>query len=341
MAKNNKQIKFFLPAIGVILFLTIAACVLSFFVPSDPFNPEKKTVLIKYGTSIKSVAKELNRAKVIRSPELFRLFFRIGGMSSKVKAGEYEFSGMDSMASVAYKLINGDFTAYTVTIPEGSNIYDIAAAIERKKIGNAQRFLELCKDTSFLKKIGINAALAEGFLFPDTYSFSGGIGEEKIIETMFARFLERSGLDMKKIYRIAGRDMSAYRVLIMASIIESEIKVDSERALAASVFYNRLNSPEKYMKKLESCATVRYGINKHKGRLLYSDLKIDTPYNTYIYIGLPPTPICNPGVKSIEAALKPAQTGYRYFVAKGDGGHFFSETLEGHNRAKNTYRKMK
>jgi len=329
------------PALLVAFIITAIACAVSFFMPSDPFNPEKKIVFIKYGSSIRAVTRELNRAKVVRSPEFFRLFFRLSGFSSKVKAGEYEFTGMDSMASAAYKLITGDFTAYSVTIPEGSNIFDIAAAIERKKVGDPARFLELCRDKEFLKKTGIPANSAEGFLFPDTYSFSGGIGEEKIIETMYTRFAERSGLDMKKAYRIAGREMSGYRVLIMASIVEAEIKVESERPLAASVFYNRLNSEEKFMKKLESCATVRYGINKHRGRLLYSDLKIDTPYNSYIYIGLPPTPICNPGVKSIEAALKPADTSYRYFVAKGDGSHSFSETLDEHNRAKYIYRKLK
>ncbi|HDQ26053.1 MAG TPA: endolytic transglycosylase MltG [bacterium] len=148
---------------------------------------------------------------------------------------------------------------------------------------------------------------------------------------MYDRFREKAGLDPKARYNINGMNLSGYSVLKLASIIEKETMLDRERAKVSSVFINRMKSKEAYEKRLESCATVRYALNKKQGALTYRDLRFESPYNTYIYIGLPPTPICNPGVKSIEAALRPAVTDYRYFVLRENGEHTFSRTLEEHN----------
>jgi UPF0755 protein len=140
---------------------------------------------------------------------------------------------------------------------------------------------------------------------------------------------------------VAGLSMSGYKLLKLASIIEKESNLDLERPKVASVFYNRMKSPEAYQRRLESCATVRYALNKKTGAITYKDTKVNSPYNTYVIIGLPPTPISNPGIKSMEAALNPAETNYRYFVVKESGEHTFSETLEQHDSAKEEYKKKK
>jgi UPF0755 protein len=228
-----------------------------------------------------------------------------------------------------------------ITFPEGLDSYEMAEMLAAEKIADGKKFLGLVKDKKFLRSIGINRETAEGMLFPDTYNFLKGETEEKIITVMHERFIEKSGLDTDKVYNVSGYRTTGYGVLRMASIIEKEAKLDLERPLVASVFYNRLKSPEAYMRRLESCATVRYALNKKTGIITYNDLKCESPFNTYIAIGLPPAPICNPGLKSIQAALKPADTEFRYFVVERNGGHTFSKTLEEHNNAKVKNRKIK
>ena len=135
--------------------------------------------------------------------------------------------------------------------------------------------------------------------------------------------------------------MSGYKALKLASIIEKESKLDEERPIIASVFYNRMKSTEAYQRRLESCATVRYALNKKAGIITYKDTRVDSPYNTYVVLGMPPTPISNPGIKSMEAALHPAETDFRYFVAKDNGEHTFSETLQEHETAKIVNKKLR
>jgi UPF0755 protein len=147
-------------------------------------------------------------------------------------------------------------------------------------------------------------------------------------------FMQKSPIKLEKDYNIDGYKIKGIRALTLASIIEKEAQRENERAVIASVFYNRLRSPEAYQRRLESCSTVRYALNKKTGHLTYKDLKAQSRYNTYIAIGLPPGPISNPGIRSMRAALDPAKTAYRYFVARDDGSHTFSETLEEHNKAK-------
>ncbi len=289
---------------------------------------------MKYGDGYKRIGYLLDKNNLIRNKMLFDFYVMITGKYRRLKAGEYEFDRRITMNQIIKKLESGDVVSHRIVVPEGSDIYDIADILSREKLVDRDKFISLAGNRKFLKSIGVDYPSAEGFLFPDTYNFVIGEGEEKIIETMYVRFLKKVPLEMKKFYHPAGKRLSGYSVLKMASIIERESKLDSERPLVASVFYNRMKSKEAYQKRLESCATVRYALGKKKRALTYKDLKVKSPYNTYIYIGLPPTPICNPGVESIEAAVNPADTGYKYFVAKKGGSHTFSETLKQHNRAK-------
>ncbi len=311
----------------------------AFFLPAKIGSNETARVYIEYGSGFNNAAEELKKEGLLRNKLIFMAYAVATGSRAKLKAGEYEFSYSENMVSILNRIVKGDVIKYRIVFPEGSELRDMAALVERSGLGYAEEFLRIASDREFLKSIGIEYKSAEGLLFPDTYNFVRGEGEKKIISVMHARFREKVKIDLKGRYNIQGLSLSGYYVIKLASLVEKESKVDSERAKVASVFVNRLKSPEPYQKKLESCATVRYALNKKTGALTYRDLRVDSPYNSYIYIGLPPTPICAPGLKSIEAALNPSVTKYRFFVVRDEGEHTFSETLEGHNAAKIENRK--
>lgn len=333
---------------GRLFFTLVLVCLLplawvsfSFFVPERMPDNAPVRLVIEYGSGFNRAASDMKEAGALRSAFLFKTYAVLTGNRSKIKAGEYEFLPSDNMPAILGKLVRGDVIKYRIVIPEGSEIRDMAAIIEREGLGSAQEFMRLANDREFLKQEGFDYKTAEGLLFPDTYHFIRGIGEKKMIQAMLARFREKVTISLDKKYDIQGLKLSGYYVLKLASLIEKESKLDDERAKVSSVFVNRLKSQEAYEKKMESCATVRYALNKKTGALTYRDLRADSPYNTYIYIGLPPSPICSPGVKSIEAALNPSETKYRYFVVRDEGEHTFSETLEQHNAAKNINRKLR
>ncbi len=346
----NKKVKSFIAYKNIILVVLIIILVLfisviiSINLPYS-FGLNKKVVYITYGSGLKKISQNLAENKVIRNKILFELYVLITGAFKKIKAGEYEFSDYDSIRTITLKLIKGEILKHKIVIPEGSDINDISEILSSGKLVDKQKFLFLVKDKNFLDKIGIKYNSLEGLLFPDTYYFVIGEGEEKIIMTMYERFKKMVNIDLDKYYNIYGYNIKGYNIIKLASIIEKESKVDEERPVIASVFYNRLKSKEPYQRRLESCATVRYALNKKHGALTNKDLKVQSPYNTYIIIGFPPTPICNPGLKSILAALNPAKTDYFYFVVKENGIHSFSSDLESHikykklNKRKNNYEK--
>lgn len=326
---------------GAALFSAALCLVISVFVPYSFTTPGKAVVYVTYGSGFKKISKEINEKGLLRNRLIFEAYVIISGAHKKLKAGEYEFSKTDSMAAIAAKMVKGDVVLHRVVFPEGSDIYEIASILSENKLADPQVFVTLASDPVFLKSIGIDYRTAEGLLFPDTYSFVIGEGEKRIIQAMYERFVEKSVIDPAKTYYVAGLSMGGYKVLKLASIIEKESNKDEERPKVASVFYNRLKSPEAYQRRLESCATVRYALNKKTGAITYKDTRTQSPYNTYIIIGLPPSPITNPGLKSMQAALAPAETNYRYFVVKESGEHTFSETLEEHDSAKKVYKKKK
>lgn len=338
--KITAPVKIILIAVSAVLLPLLWASFL-FFVPARMPDNAPVRVVVEYGSGFNRAASDMKEAGALRSAFLFKLYAVLTGNRSKIKAGEYEFAPNENMPAILGKIVRGDVIKYRVVIPEGSEIRDMAAIIEREGLGSAQEFIRLANDREFLRQEGFDYKTAEGLLFPDTYNFIRGIGEKKMIQAMLARFREKVTISLDKKYDIQGLKLSGYHVLKLASLIEKESKLDDERAKVSSVFVNRLKSAEAYEKKLESCATVRYALNKRTGALTYRDLRVSSPYNTYIYIGLPPSPICSPGVKSIEAALNPSETKYRYFVVHDEGEHTFSETLEQHNAAKNTNRKLR
>ena len=291
-------------------------------------------VTIPQGFTTKRIANLLKEKNIIKSSLLFRIYIRFLAVDQNLKPGLYAFNGKESLLEVIYLLLNGSQTTISVTIPEGTNLKEVAAILQKASICNSEAFLEAVSDPGRLGKVFSNWELIpqpEGLIFPDTYYFSKNTPAEKVAERMLK--LMRHQID--KIFDSKlPNGLNQYEGCILASIVEKEAVLDKERPIIASVFYNRLS---KHM-KLESCATVLYALGYHKQRILYEDLKVESPYNTYQNVGLPPTPISNFGVASMRAVANPAKTDYLFFVVIGHGsGHNFSKTIIEHNKNKNDY----
>jgi len=297
-----------------------------------PYGPHAETfVELPPGSSTPHIAQQLENAGVIRSQYAFDLLRWL--KRGSLRAGEYRFDHPASAIEVYARIARGDVFTIAVTIPEGSSVFDIAARLEQAGFGSRQSFLDTAREQAKLvADLDPGATSLEGYLFPDTYRFPRKASTERICATLVRRFrVEAQQLGLKG---------NVHTVVTMASLVERETAVDAERPLVASVFVNRL---AKKMPLMTDPAVI-YGLEldgRWRGAIHQSDLKLDTPYNTYLHPGLPPGPIANPGVKSLRAALDPAQSDYLYFVAAGanpQGHSLFSSSLEEQNRNVAGYR---
>ena len=293
------------------------------------------TVVIPSGAGFQSIERVLAEKGVIRPDLRFSILARLLGLTQRLQAGKYAFGPGETPYDVLAALEAGKVVQEPVTIPEGANIYQVADILASGGWVSRERFLELIKDPSFIKELGLKEESLEGYLFPDTYCLRRGQNAEDIIRMMVSRLRDvfsELGVDEK-----GKTGLSRHEILTLASIVEKETAVPSERPLIAGVFMERL---AKGM-RLQSDPTVIYGIAGFDGNLTRHDLKTPSSYNTYLIKGLPPGPIANPGRAAIDAVLHPAVGGYLYFVSKNDGTHFFSKSLGEHNRAVLRYQKQK
>ncbi|PIP38749.1 MAG: aminodeoxychorismate lyase [Desulfobacterales bacterium CG23_combo_of_CG06-09_8_20_14_all_51_8] len=286
---------------------------------------------ISPGQSFHQIADHLFLQNLISSTAKFRLLAHIQKADRKIIAGEYELSMTMTPIAVLKTLTDGSVRQLRLFIPEGLTLQQIAERVTAAGFCDSQAFMDAAGDESLVRKMGINAKTFEGFLFPDTYHFTGDVSPEKIIKAMVARF--REAFPPKWENRAQKMGFSVLEIVTLASMIEKETGVAEERPVVSSVFHNRL----KQKMHLASDPTVIYGLADFDGNLTRTDLTTLTPYNTYMIAGLPPGPIANPGASSLHAALFPARTDYLYFVAKKDGTHYFSTTLEEHTRAVQEY----
>lgn len=319
----------------IIFFLLIPAII--FLCWLQPFNIGEREVNIPKNTSAREIANILAQEKIVRAVTEFLFWLKILGKEGSIRSGKYHLLIYKNPVYVIQKLVQGGRNDITVTIPEGLTLKEIAEILYAKNlITNQDRFLELCNNKNFIIKLGLKVSSLEGYLFPDTYAFDENEGDVKIINKM----LENLKVHLKKITPIPVDSLQT--IMILASLVEKEARYDEERPIIARVFFNRL----KLRRPLESCATVIY-IKKLKDpnltitNLLEKDLKIDSPYNTYLHYGLPPTPICSPGLSSIKAVLYPADVDYLYFVSRGDGYHHFSKSYKEHLAAQEYYNAKK
>lgn len=298
-----------------------------------PMQPQQTTFfLLRPGWSTRHIARDLQKQGIIRSSAAFLLVDYAKGLRT-LKAGEYKFDQPASAFEVWRRLTVGDVYARTVVVPEGYNMFDIAAAVEQAGLGPASDFLIAARNDLFLvKDIDPDAKSLEGYLFPDTYQFTRINTSHEIAAAMVHRFRREA----QKIGLLGRTDI--HRVVTMASIVEKETADPNERPLVAGVYYNRLNRNM----ALGADPSVIYAAllaGRYRGTIYASDLQYDSPYNTYKYPGLPPGPIANPGVASLQAAMDPKQTDYLYFVSDNNGHHRFARDSEEHARNVAAYRK--
>ncbi|HWO41971.1 MAG TPA: endolytic transglycosylase MltG [Candidatus Eisenbacteria bacterium] len=294
--------------------------------------PQTVEIKIEPGESFSTVVRKLREHRIIDNEAIFYLWARLSGAEKKIQWGLYRFELPLSPYRVLKQMVSGKRVFHRVTIPEGLTVKEIAELLAGLAIVDKQRFLTEAASPDFLAELGVRGRTIEGYLFPDTYQFVPATPEREIIRVMVQQF--RRMVEPLARQQAPG-GLTPHEILILASIIEKETAIDAERPLVSAVFHNRLrlNMP------LQSDPTVIYGIKEFDGNLTRKDLQHPSPYNTYRTAWLPPGPICNPGLSSIKAALEPASVPYLYFVSKNDGTHFFSETLEAHNRAVRVYQR--
>ena len=298
--------------------------------PAAETEGAEQLFTIKRGTSVRTVAVDLQTAGLVRSGYATYFYFRF--LRLPLKAGTYKLSSAMSLQAVAAYLQAGKQELIKVTLPEGLTLSKTAAILaERQVIGQAA-FLEAAQNPELLEKYGIPAGSAEGFLFPDTYFFSYNETPERIITALLDNFFTKTAA----IPHFPTDPAERYNTVILASIVEREYRVPEEAVKIAGVFSNRLEIGM----GLQSCATVEYILTEvqhkpHPDRLRNKDLEIDHPYNTYKWRGLPPGPISNPGMTALYAACNPEKSSYLYFRLEdsGAGTHVFTRSLAEHARA--------
>ncbi|HEY7166349.1 MAG TPA: endolytic transglycosylase MltG [Candidatus Binatia bacterium] len=288
-------------------------------------------VRVEQGEPLSAVVRKLRDSRVISNERLFSLWARMTGAEKKIHWGLYRFDIPLSPREVLDRMVLGKGIFQVITVPEGYTVNDIADLLAQLHIAEKQKFLDATEDPQLLASLGLQNKGIEGYLFPSTYHFTPGTPEKDIVLAMAEQF--------RKVFQplLERRDpndpLTPHEIVTLASIVEKETGVESERPLVSAVFHNRL----KLHMPLQSDPTVIYGLNEFDGNLTRKNLQDPSPYNTYRIAALPPGPICNPSLSSIKAALNPADAPYLYFVSKNDGTHLFSERLEDHNRAVKMY----
>ena len=308
------------------------------FLPFSEDSTGNPTLIkIKSGLSVKAIADSLETYQIIKDADDFIFTTKLFGNVTKLKAGAYWLNRKLSPYKAMKLIVGGKVSSLNVVIPEGVTSYQIASLFSKKLEIDSTKFIDLINNPDFISSYNLDVNSLEGYLFPNTYSFYWGITEQEIINILIKEFHHNFTDSLKNI--VTEKGWTVHQILTIASIIEGEAMVDSERAVISAVYHNRLKKGI----LLQADPTIQYIIPDGPRRLLNRDLAIDSPYNTYRYAGLPPGPVNNPGLQSIIAAIFPADVDYIYFVAKGDGSHIFSRSLNEHLRAKanfDQYRRM-
>lgn len=292
---------------------------------------------VRPGEPFSQVARRLETEHGLHHPALFRTLAMLRGDTGRIRAGDYALTGRVTPAALLNDLVSGKGTFAAITIPEGISVREIARRVEDQGLGSAQEFLRLAHDPVFIASLQLpfppSRPSLEGYIFPETYFIHRAAGEAALLATMVKEFKKRAAaLLIEGAPRV---NLTPYEALTLASIVEKETGVDAERPLVAAVFHNRL----KARIRLGSDPTVIYGIPDFDGNLTRRHLRAPGPYNTYVNLGLPPTPITSPGLESLRAAVNPAPVDYLYFVSKGDGTHVFSRDYGNHEKAVDRYQR--
>ncbi len=333
------------PALLFLLLLVLLAGGAAWYLwqMMQPVQAKSEPVVftIEQGMSSSRIADLLEEKGLIRNALVFKGYVRWNNVGSGFQAGNYAVTPGADFDAIITKLSSGDVEKEEMlrfTIPEGYTVIQIADRLQEAGIADKEEFLKLANDAAafglpLADSIPRNDKLRyqlEGYLFPETYE----VKKDSTVKDIVTVMLQQTQKELDSITdletRLQERGESLHELMTVASLIEREVVVDEERPMVASVIYNRLKKGQ----RLEIDATVQYMLDKQKERLLFKDLEVDTPYNTYMYDGLPPGPISSPSLSAVEAALEPANTDYFYYVTKKDGtqGHLFGRTYQEHLR---------
>ena len=334
MAVNFQNKPVFLFGGIIAMSITIALVALVLFWPQpNPSSVSKVTVIT--GSTLGEISKQLYEKKIISNEQMFRWAVQVMGKEKEIPVGTFQLVDTQSNYDIIKQLVYGSPELIKVRLLEGWSVKQIAAHLNEVMGFEEDEILNISKDNHFLKKHNIKASTIEGYLFPDTYFFFNGDTPTSVLENVVSEY--------KKFWKDAFRDrarelnMTEHEVVTLASIIEGEAIYDKERPTISGVYHNRLNRGM----RLQADPTIQFIIEDGPRRLLNRDLKIDSPYNTYKYEGLPPGPINSPGEQSLIAALYPEENEYLFFVARGDGYHTFTTNEKDHNKAKKQLQKLR
>jgi UPF0755 protein len=328
-------------ALGTLLLLAVSAGLAAAWLrkllltPHQGFPGAELILTIPAGASTSSVLAALEKAGVILDARAALLYLRVYERGRTLKAGEYRFAGARSTAEALAPLLAGEVLLHHVTVPEGLTASEIFDVFTARGFGSREGFQRLFGKPAEFRAIPEGAPSLEGFLFPDTYTFRRGVTEKELVSLMARQLVRR--LPPGFAGRAREQGFSLLQAVTLASIVEKETSVGSERPLVAAVYRNRL----RLGMPLQADPTTVYSLRRlgrWSGALTRDDLALDEPYNTYVHAGLPPGPICSPGLASLEAALAPADVPYLYFVARGDGSHRFASGYSEHARNVGLYR---
>jgi len=332
MSKN------FLAAVIAIIVFLAGWLYYQFYLPLSP-GEAPEIFVVEKGSGLSKIASQLKEQGLIRSRLFFSIYVFLRGGQSDLKAGEYSVFASMSASEIADKIISGETEGLKITIIEGWNIEDIAEYLEEKGICQPENFLEAANGSAgraeefdFLEDKPERNNL-EGYLFPDTYWIKQMASPEEVIRTLLGNFGKKLTAEMRE--EIRSQDKTIFEIITMASLIEKEVATDEDRKIVSGIFWKRLKNHY----PLQSCATVAYALGVDKWRYSVNDTQIESPYNTYKYIGLPAGPISNPGLSAIKAAIYPQESDYNYFLSKPDGETVFTRTLREHNLAIQKYLK--
>jgi UPF0755 protein len=329
-----KRVLVGLAVLVLLLMIPVGMVAWSWWKLQQPYRAyvgEERIVAIEPGLGASQILQRLESEGVIEDADLARtyLIYRLG--DPKIQAGEYRFRGPMTTPAVLAKLVRGDVITHGVTIVEGLTLEETAEHLAAKGFGRREAFLEAMRSPEPISELDPEAGDLEGYLFPETYSFASGTTEAEIVAKMVATFRTRWDEGVRPILEGGEGGRSVRELVTLASLVEKEAQVEQERPLIAGVYANRLRRGI----GLAADPTVIFALKLRgawDGNIRREDLRIDSPYNTYRYAGLPPGPIASPGLASLRAAAEPADVPYLYFVSRNDGTHVFAETLAEHNR---------
>jgi UPF0755 protein len=318
--------------------LTGALAVLGLvFVVAPPATGPALRVVVPPGASLGEVVDSLDARGIVRASGLFELYARARGAAPRIKAGEYAIPAPDSWRSVLRRLTRGEVLTEPMTVPEGFSLAQIAPRMSSMSGVPADSVRALLLRPELAERFEVPGPGLEGYLFPDTYFFASGVPVERMISTMVARY--RSYWTPERRTRLEEIGLTEQEAVTLASIVQAEARHRDEMPRIAGVYHNRLERGW----LLQADPTVLYALGGYRERLLFAaiDSVADNPYNTYAFAGLPPGPIGSPGEEAIDAALRPDEHDFLYFVAWPDGSHIFTRSLAEHNAAVDSARRAR